>query len=1018
MRVWFICSLLAGLVFGANASARASEGSAAVAGVVKGVDVPAVVYLQSVSEDPTRYYEGYRVSAQKDGRFSFEYVKPGTYRLRAEASGYMVSPDTDAEMKITLHARERRKGLTITMVPRRAICGRVTENGTAKKTWVDVFRYDPEFGTLSETSLPSTEADGSYRFADLAPGTYYVRGYMTWYPGSISFSDAKPVTVGPDKERTTCSLDVPLQYTGRHVTKVKGRIAALPVDDGRQFRVNVVERNVNGGSMPTTMAFNSTNLYKAGDTFSITVCPGNYDFVLTDKQGISAPGQSPSHKVIFASQPVDVGDTDVDGIVLTPRPMASIYGDVRFEDISPRASCPNLGGQRVNIMRLGDGQVQSAALDNKEHFEFKDVAPGDYEIYLGPFLREAVYVKSIMVDGKAVEGRRFSIKQARPVTIDITLSGDLANASGHISPDLRRQPRWEVAWTRPKGSVSGRVQGDVNGGYTVKLVSARYNSNASAVYTTHTAADGTFHFNAVDPGVCTLRAESEDSLTEEYAAQSAGQRGTPIVIGRGADLHGLTFVPPNLSTMCGRVTNSDGAPQPAARIFIWSFDGGYLRGRDKTGEAVTDANGYFRVKRLLPGEYFPALPWRDHAVFFSKDGSLSAATPIRLQPGESAGCGAEGPLELQVPSGIDKTHVVSGELVGEIPKSTGDRFWVSLVWDIHNSGEKAFVASAKLDSDRRFRIEHVPGGRFLLQLHSAYGPEPRWWSGPYPPVSHLLATQAISVSDGDVSDVRIAPIKLPSVTGTVHFQQVPVEWKKFDVSSQYIMLVPRVHERPSGAKLASDGRFTIEAEDPGEYEVQIQQLSAPLYIRSVRLNGREVKGRYLRLQPNQTASLEVFVSGNSARFNASVEPDPSLPKPEPSVAENCGVSAWPDYQLVLIPDPLPSEEGEGKAPVQPRVFFGQRAGNADNPTLMIWTLPPGHYRALVAEHLWSPFGPPTNLSQAAQQRLWSALEALGQPVTVEPGSKLDMVLQDKTVDVARVAASLGVALDSSLLVGP
>jgi hypothetical protein len=783
-----------------------------------------------------------------------------------------------------------------------------------------------------------------------------------------------------------------------------------------QYRVNFLERNANGGTMPTVVATNINDLYKAGDSFNALVCPGDYDVVLSDEQRINAWGESPAHKIVFDTQHITVGQTEINGLVLTPRPMASIKGVVQFEGISRNASCPGIGGQRLRILRGGDGQFQTALLDDKNRFEFHNVAPGDYTIYLGPFLREAVYLKSIMVDGTAANGRRFSIKEAKPVTVEVTLSGDVAHAAGHISPDVRGEPRWDVAWTRPKGSVGGKVEGDGDdGSFTLILRSARYNSNASAEYAAQAAADGSFRFNAVDPGVYTLRAVSKNSLTYEYGAQNADKRGTPIIVGRGAHIEGLTLAPPKLSTICGRVTDANGTPQAGTRIFVETFYDGYLHGREKTGELVTDLNGRFRAERLLPGEYFLAFPWGARAVFFSSDGSLSAATPVRLRVGESVGCGAGTALDLRIPIGIDKTHTISGEVLGDLPAKVGDRFWVSLIWDVNTSSGQAYVASAKLDNEHRFRIDRVPNGRFLLQLHSAYGPEPMVWSGPYGPVSHLLATQSVEVHDEDVRDVEITPMRLPSVTGTVHFEHIPAEWKAFEVSAQHITLIPRTYQAPFSAKLSSDGSFSIDPEDPGDNEVQIGQLR-DLYIRSVRLDGHEIRGRYFHLSPNQSAHLEVEVSGDSGQVDASVTPDPSLPLPEPPVRESCGSSAWPEYQLILFPDPLFIAEGERASSVEPRVFFGYRVGSAEHPTLQIRAVPPGHYRALAAEHLSKglAFGRRGDLNDD-QRKLWGALAALGRPLTVQAGEKLEIVLPDRTVDVARLAASFSVPLESSLL---
>ncbi len=1036
MRFWLLGGLLAALLFIPFASAQSvADRTATISGVVKGVgDSPTVVYLESTDDNPTRYYDGYQVAGEKNGSFSFSEIKPGTYQLRAEAFGFMSADPSGHETEITLRPNEKRKGVAIAMVRRRAICGRVTENGRPRlrTMWVNAFRYDPEFGALSMTFLPSTDADGTFRFADLDPGTYYLQGYTTWYPGSFNFNDAKPVILGPDPAPTKCLLDIPLQYTGCHGTKVSGQIAPTSANDSTQYRVNFLERNHNGGSVATAIAMNFKNSYKAGESFSGTVCPGDYEVVLTDQYGTgwgSHPrGELYPHKVIFDSQTVKVSQTEIDGLLLTPRAMASISGAVHFEDITRYASCPGLGGQHIDILREGDGEFQSAKLDDKDRFEIHDVAPGDYTIYLGPFLREAVYVKSIVVNGKAVESRRFSIAQPAPATIEITLSGDLAHASGHISPDLRREKRWEVAWTRPKGSVSGKVQGDVEGGYTVKLLSARFNSNASGEYSTHTSTDGTFYFDSVDPSVYTLRAESGNSLKYEYGSRQAGQRGTPIIVTRGAHLKDLTLFPPKLGAICGRVTDATGAPRSGLRIFVETFENGQLvdksRGNIYLGhesEATqTDSSGHFRADKLPPGEYLFAFPYGYFSAFFSSDGSLSAATTLQLPVGKDLGCGAESPIELRVPAVVNQGHTIAGQVVGDLPKSVGDRFWVSITWDLRGSGGHPWAGTAKLDDTHKFHVDHVPNGRFLLELYSAYGPEPMTWSGPYGPVSHLLATQSFEVRDQDVLDMQIAPMRLPSVSGTVHFEHLPAEWKGFDASSQFITLVPSTYRAPFSAKLSADGGFNIDPEDPGDYEVTFNQLRDPLYVRSILIDGHEVRGRYLRLSDAQSAHLEVFVSGNAGRVNASVSPDPSVPLPEPSVSETCGSRLWPEYQLFLFPDPLLFSESGSSQPIEPRVIRGYKVGYDDHPSLQAGAVPPGRYRAVTAEHLWpSPFlVRPDGLVTNEERQWWSAIAALGQPVTVQAGAKLEIVLPDRTIDVARLAAKFGMSLDASGSIEP
>lgn len=147
-----------------------SEGTAIVHGAIIGASGPATVLLRSGDRDPTRYYDGYRTVAAADGSFTFRYVRPGTYRVEAEAAGLLPVPLEP--VTIELRSGETRNGIRIAMAPRTHLCGHVTENGAPKRTGVNAWRLDPEFGTFSRTFLPAADEGGGYDFGDLTPGTY------------------------------------------------------------------------------------------------------------------------------------------------------------------------------------------------------------------------------------------------------------------------------------------------------------------------------------------------------------------------------------------------------------------------------------------------------------------------------------------------------------------------------------------------------------------------------------------------------------------------------------------------------------------------------------------------------------------------------------------------------------------------------------------------------------------------------------------------------------------------------
>lgn len=993
-----------------------SNATAELSGTVKGADgAPIVLHLRAVDQNPVRYYDGYEEKTAKDGSFHFANIEPGAYRLESETSGFTLP----VPEPITLRPGERRRDVVISVKPSISLCGRVTENGAPKNdTWVNAFRYNPEFGTLSQTFLPHTGADGSFLIKDVAPGTYYLQGYMTYYPGSFNFNGAEPIVVG-DGTPSGCGLEIPLQYTGCQSTRVSGQIAAVPDNANARYKVLFLSTNPAGGSMGVPIASNINNVYKSGDKFSATVCQGDYDLVLSDDHSIEYWRELPAHKVVFDVQHLQVGAAAIDGVELTPRAMASLSGEV--PGMAHNVSCP-AGGPRVqvSILREGDGQFQSVVLDEKNRFSFHNVAPGEYTVSVGPFAREAFYLDSILVDGRPSDGRKFTVGLPQPMSMVINISGDLAHAAGHLSRDERREPRWEVAWTRPKGSVAGNVVGASAAGTAVKLQAARYNSNASAEYVAHVGANGSFQFSAVDPGVYTLRAEGKGLVTTEYGALEGGDRGTPIVVARGARIRGLKLSPSKLSAICGQVTDSLGVPQARIRIFPQRYHDGVFQPERTGGSRVqTDDYGLFHVDGLLPGEYFFASPLDvNRIVFFSPDGTLATAAHVLVQAGKDVGCGKSTTLNLRIPPNYKKTFSFRGKVNGDLPATVGNRFWVLLL-DVRDSGEMSFVATAPLDAEHRFSFVNISGGHFLLTLNSAYGPEPMTWSGPYGRVTHLLASQKIDIRDG-MAEVSVTPLALPTVTGTVHFSHLPEAWTNtFDVTQQRITLIPREYRQPFSAKLSADGSFSIGPEDSGDYEVDLG-LRAPLYIQSIRLDGREIKGRFFHVSAGASAKLEIEVSGESGQVNAKIIPAGSLPMAEPSVRETCSKSAYPQYGVVLFPDPLfvrpiADQEPNSASTIQPRLLCSTTSG--DDPMLQtLQAVPPGHYRALAVQgpsNVGSPFGSRADLTDL-DQKLWNVLASLGMPVTVQAAGTVELALPDKTVDAERVAAKLGLSLERDL----
>jgi hypothetical protein len=1018
---WIILGVL---LAGIARAQQPNDSEASLAGVVTGVQgARIVVHLSTVDDNPLHYYDGYEVQAGSDGKFRFDHIEPGRYLLTAGAVNYIAKTPSDG-LRVTLSKGEKIKGVTLALVPKQVVCGHISENRKPKATWVNAFRLNPEFGTLTDAAFVQTDKDGNYRFDDLAPGTYYIQAYMTWYPSTYHFNDAKPVEVS-QQTNAACKTDISFTSSNCSVATVTGQIGG-DSHDKNKYKILLLQTNPNGGTFQELGTFLDKNEYRSGDSFRASTCPGEYDLVIGSEDNFPPWGAVPSRKIILGDEHIKLTASGIKNVVLTPASVTTIRGELHYVDPKRGADCP-AGGPRqtVSILREGDGQYQSTEWDIHDNFSFENVALGKYSVYLGPFLREALYVQSIKVNGIEIKGREFQVLDAEPVSLVIMLNSDPALANGHISPDVRRNPRWQTAESRPKGTVAGRIESATKTGYTVKLLSARYNSNSSVQYRVQPSRDGDFLFDHVDPGVYRLRVEGNGTLAVEYGATQPGTWGMPIVVKRAARLKNLVLAPPSPSSICGRVVDAEsGRPQPELRMFLLRYYRGsfFNGGVASPSEQTTNASGDFQWHDLAPADYYPAAPIGTSLRFFTKDGTFDDALPIHVAVGESPGCSPGKPLEFRIPSSPTRSAAILGTIKGDLSSTLGDRFWVSLA-SVNQRGERLYITDgfAKLDASHRFRFGNVTNGHYELTLRSGYGAEPRVWSGPYGPRGHILAKQPLFVQGEGAQNVEIGPIELPVISGTVKFQQVPDDWGKyFKVDSHQIRLEHRPHgfvAPPPVGSLDSAGKFNLGPTDIGDYRVDLQ-LRNPLYIRSARLDGVEVDPFQVHIPAATFITLDVDVSDDSGQVNVDVSDDTSLPTPEPSVHEECQIQGVPGNEVLLLPETAsPDDPNRHDISVPPHFLIsGPVSADGARVWQKFFNVPPGHYRAIaiqrIAPYQLEPGGQLWQLEwNSTNPSWWAAVSALAVPVTVEPHGDVHLTLPDRTIDVEKLASKFALPLD-------
>ena len=141
--------------------------------VIRGANNPlskATVELRS-DESDARPID--TITTEADGRFAFQNVRPGRYRIVVARSGYFRPPQT-----ITVTAGERPRDIALMMSPTGAISGRVFDANGEPLGNAEVMAMKASYPegrrTLTPVGSALTNDLGEYRLFWLAPGRYYV----------------------------------------------------------------------------------------------------------------------------------------------------------------------------------------------------------------------------------------------------------------------------------------------------------------------------------------------------------------------------------------------------------------------------------------------------------------------------------------------------------------------------------------------------------------------------------------------------------------------------------------------------------------------------------------------------------------------------------------------------------------------------------------------------------------------------------------------------------------------------
>ena len=444
----------------------------------------------------------YAAESDASGNFVFENVEPGSYTLSAERSGYVrglynVSL-SNSQGVFSLSAGQSLQGIAIKLSPQAVITGRVTDQDgePMSKARVTAYRriYQAGHWQLQPSTAATTALDGTFQIGGLPAGRYYLgaedsqasvmepakeepgregpesRYVMTFHPGALDPATAVPVEVGAGMEAGRIDIRMRRERVHRIRGKAVNTLSGAPATNialGCAPARNDASLNIPGSRM---------NLVRGVDGFFefSGLLPGTY--VISTQGGVQLNGRNlfPDTGLV-ARRIVNVGDKNVDDVILQLAPPAEVAGTIRMDGTTAAGVVATVGLIALEGQTRNNSQfVQSK---NDGTILIPGVGPNVYRVAVGG-LPAGTYVKSIRCSGQDVTKAALDLTAGAGGNLEIIVSPDAASVTGTVRND----------------------KGDPSAGVLVTLWERGSSGVAEFVRNSATDQNGGFRFQSLPPG--------------------------------------------------------------------------------------------------------------------------------------------------------------------------------------------------------------------------------------------------------------------------------------------------------------------------------------------------------------------------------------------------------------------------------------------------------------------------------------------------------------------------------------
>jgi protocatechuate 3,4-dioxygenase beta subunit len=389
------------------------------------------VLLHLVAEDQQQG-GNYTADTDSEGRFLFEKVEPGRYRLLLEKSGFhavnLRGHPSEGSI-LSVRAGQEINDLLFQMLQSAVIAGRVVDEDGDPLPGYGVSLLKKRPGKSREPEIAGDERTndrGEYRFSGLFPGQYMIAvvpppdirnfahankdspdtarkpdlAYLTtYYPGTSDSAQASAIDLHAGDE-----LPINFSLVPSRSYRIRGIVTGIPAN--QKPMVQLISRGVN-------QTMNGADIAADGQFEIRGVAPGSY--LIEAFAGMEAQS-------LTAREPVSVVAADVEGLKLTPVRPFTVSGLLRFDAPSRK----DITQCSVYLRALDDNDLTSGVsassmtqVDRFGNFQWTGVNPGTYVAHFSAEGNPDLFLKYVRVGASNMDAG-FSL--TGPASVELVLS--------------------------------------------------------------------------------------------------------------------------------------------------------------------------------------------------------------------------------------------------------------------------------------------------------------------------------------------------------------------------------------------------------------------------------------------------------------------------------------------------------------------------------------------------------------------------------------------------------------------